>query len=91
MEAPRRQTHPFPRPDLVELVTLDSAIHLDIRYAQSKNFLSTPVYTQARAFMQRPAAEALVRVLHNTVSSSTTPTAHGTSPKFSGMPLHGKE
>jgi zinc D-Ala-D-Ala dipeptidase len=47
--------------DLVELVTLDSTIRLDIRYATTRNFLSTPVYTQARAFLQRPAAEALVR------------------------------
>ncbi|HLY60543.1 MAG TPA: M15 family metallopeptidase [Terriglobia bacterium] len=49
-------------PDLVELVKLDSTIKLDIRYATSNNFLSTPVYTQARAFMQRPAGEALVRI-----------------------------
>lgn len=46
--------------DLVELVTLDPTIRLDIRYATRDNFLSTPVYTQARAFLQRPAAEALV-------------------------------
>ena len=46
--------------DLVELVTLDPTIHLDVRYAGRDNFLSTPVYTQGRAFMQRPAAEALV-------------------------------
>ena len=46
--------------DLVELVTLDPTIHLDVRYATPNNFLATPVYTQARAFMQRPAAEALV-------------------------------
>jgi D-alanyl-D-alanine dipeptidase len=49
-------------PDLVELVKLDSGIKLDIRYATSDNFLSTPVYTQARAFLQRPAAEALAKV-----------------------------
>jgi len=61
---PPFETKPFRQPDLVELVTLDPAIHLDIRYAQSNNFLSTPIYTQARAFMQRPAAEALVRVSH---------------------------
>lgn len=48
--------------DLVELVTLDPTIKLDIGYATDHNFLSTPVYEQARAFMQRPAAEALVRV-----------------------------
>ncbi len=49
-------------PDLAELVKLDRGIKLDIRYATSNNFLSTPVYTQARAFLQRPAAGALVRV-----------------------------
>ena len=53
----------FRKPDLVELITLDSAIHLDIRYAHNDNFLGTPLYTQARAFLQRPAAEALLRVL----------------------------
>lgn len=54
---------PFRKPELVELTTLDPAFHLDIRYAQANNFLSTPLYTQARAFLQRPAAEALLRVL----------------------------
>lgn len=47
--------------DLMELTALDATIHLDIRYAGTRNFLGTPVYTQARAFLQRPAAEALVR------------------------------
>jgi CubicO group peptidase (beta-lactamase class C family)/D-alanyl-D-alanine dipeptidase len=51
----------FRKPDLVELTTLDPGIKLDIRYASTNNFLSTPVYTQARAFLQRPAAEALLR------------------------------
>jgi D-alanyl-D-alanine dipeptidase len=55
---------PFLKPDLVELVTLDPTIKLDIRYATTNNFLGTPVYTQARAFLQRPAAEALVRANH---------------------------
>jgi D-alanyl-D-alanine dipeptidase len=63
--SPPNEPGPFRKPDLVELARLDPAIHLDIRYATANNFLSTPVYTQARAFMQRPAAEALVRVLHN--------------------------
>jgi D-alanyl-D-alanine dipeptidase len=61
--APKKEAGPFRKPDLVELTSLDPAFHLDIRYAQSNNFLSTPVYTQARAFMQRPAAEALQRAL----------------------------
>jgi len=54
----------FRKADLVELTELDSAIHLDIRYATANDFLGVPVYTQARAFLQRPAAEALLRVLH---------------------------
>jgi zinc D-Ala-D-Ala dipeptidase len=48
-------------PDLVELVKLDSTIKLDIRYAGANNFLGKPVYTEARAFLQRPAAESLLQ------------------------------
>src|SRR6202050_921260 len=51
----------FLKPDLVELVNLEATIQLDLRAATPSNFLSTPVYTQARAFLQRPAAEALLR------------------------------
>jgi len=47
--------------ELVDLAALDATIRLDIKYATADNFLSTPVYTQARAFLQRPAAEAAVR------------------------------
>jgi len=47
--------------DLVELVTLDSTVKLDIRYAGDNNFMGTPFYSAPRAFLQRPAAEALVR------------------------------
>ena len=49
-------------PDLVELRSLDTSIHYDIRYATSNNFMGAPFYTSAHAFMQRPAAEAVVRV-----------------------------
>lgn len=62
--SPPAEPGTFRKPDLVEPTILDPAFHLDIRYAQSNNFLSTPIYTQARAFLQRPAAEALVRVLN---------------------------
>jgi D-alanyl-D-alanine dipeptidase len=48
-------------PDFVELTTLDSTIKLEIRYATTNNFLGTRFYDEARAFMQRPAAEAVVR------------------------------
>ena len=50
----------FRKPNLVELAPLDPGIHLDIRYATTNDFLGTPVYSQARAFLQRPAAEALL-------------------------------
>lgn len=58
---PPAEPGPFRAPDLVELRALDPSIHLDIRYATSHNFTGRPVYDQARAFLQRPAAEALVR------------------------------
>ena len=61
---PPAEPGPFRSSDLVEIVTLDSSIKLDIRYAGTDNFLSTPLYEQARAFLQRPAAEALLRVSH---------------------------
>jgi len=59
---PPRETGDFRAPDLVELTTLDPTIRLDIRYAGTRNFLGTPLYSQPRAFLQRPAAEALARV-----------------------------
>ena len=62
-DSPPVEEGPFRKPDLVELTQLNPGFHLDVRYATTKNFLQTPVYTQARAFMQRPAGEALVRVL----------------------------
>jgi zinc D-Ala-D-Ala dipeptidase len=58
---PPKEAGKFRKPELVELVKLDPTIKLDIRYATDRNFLSTPMYSQARAFLQRPAAEALVR------------------------------
>jgi zinc D-Ala-D-Ala dipeptidase len=60
--SPPVEAGPFQTVDLVELVTLDPTIRLDVRYATALNFLSTPVYEEARAFLQRPAAEALWRV-----------------------------
>ena len=61
-EEPPRETGSFKKTDLVELIKLDTTFHLDIRYATSNNFLGRPVYKEARAFLQRPAAEALVKV-----------------------------
>ncbi len=59
--APPRDPKATRSADLVELVTLDPGITLDIRYAKTNNFLGKPVYPEARAFLQRPAAEALLR------------------------------
>jgi len=59
---PPAESGSFLPTDLVDVTSLDSTIKLDIRYATPDNFLGTPVYTQPRAFLQRPAAEALVRV-----------------------------
>ena len=49
------------KPDLVDLATIDG-VKFDIRYATRNNFLDTPFYTSAKAYMQKPAAEALSRV-----------------------------
>lgn len=59
---PPDKTGTFKPSELVELQELDPSIRLDIRYATTKNFARRAVYSQARAFLQRPAAEALVRV-----------------------------
>ncbi len=59
---PPQETGNFKETDLVELVKFDTTIKLDIRYATNNNLVGRPVYTEARAFLQRPAAEALVRV-----------------------------
>lgn len=61
------QDRPEPDPnakeaDLFELIKLDPSIKLDIRYARTDNFVGKKVYPSARAFLQRPAAEAVVRV-----------------------------
>lgn len=47
---------------LIELVKLDDTIKLDIRYATKNNFVGREIYKEARAFLQRPAADAVVRI-----------------------------
>ncbi|HEX8986180.1 MAG TPA: M15 family metallopeptidase [Bryobacteraceae bacterium] len=59
--APPREPGGFRRAELVDVAKLDRRIRLDIRYATSDNFLGTPVYSSARAYLQRPAARALLR------------------------------
>jgi len=59
---PPAETGNFRQPELVELTKLDPTIRLDVRYATTNNLFGSVFYAEPRAFMQRPAAEALVRV-----------------------------
>jgi serine beta-lactamase-like protein LACTB len=51
----------FRAPELTDLGTIPG-VKFDIRYATRNNFLGTPFYTSAKAYVQKPAAEALGRV-----------------------------
>ena len=61
LAAPPEEEGIFFKPDFVDLSTLDKTIKFDIRYATTNNFVGEKFYTQAKAFLQRPAAEALLR------------------------------
>ena len=69
---PPHESGNFRETDLVELNKLDPTIKLDIRYATTNNFTGKAVYKEARAFLQRPAAEALV-----SVNASLKPLGYG--------------
>jgi D-alanyl-D-alanine dipeptidase len=58
---PPKEPGKFEPPMLVDLASLGE-IRFEIRYATANNFLGEPVYEQARAFLQMPAANALARV-----------------------------
>jgi D-alanyl-D-alanine dipeptidase len=60
-QSPPAETGNFRPSELIDVAALDSSIRLDVRYAGTDNFLSTPVYESAAAFLQKPAAEALLR------------------------------
>ncbi len=62
LEPPKETGKTLRKPDVVEVIRLDSTIRLDIRYATENNFMKRRMYDTARAFLQRPAAEAVVRV-----------------------------
>jgi CubicO group peptidase (beta-lactamase class C family)/D-alanyl-D-alanine dipeptidase len=47
---------------LTEVITLDPTVKLDVRYATTNNFFGAVFYDQARTFLQRPAADALIGV-----------------------------
>lgn len=47
--------------DLYAITKADPTIRLDVRYAGTDNFMGIPLYESARAYLQRPAAEAVAR------------------------------
>ncbi len=47
--------------ELVRLADVAPGVRFDIRYAGADNFMGTPIYERAGAWMQRPAALALAR------------------------------
>jgi D-alanyl-D-alanine dipeptidase len=58
---PPAESGSFRKPELVEVASLDSTIHYEIRYATTNDFLGSVFYSSAHAFLQRPAAQALLR------------------------------
>ncbi len=59
--SPPEEKGNFKKFDLVDLKSLDPSIKYDIRYASTNNFMNNKFYSLAKAFMQRPAAEAVVK------------------------------
>ena len=58
---PPQETGQFREAELVRLTDLEPSIRLDIRYATTNNFTGAQFYERPEAFLQRPAAEAVVR------------------------------
>lgn len=57
---PPVEAGPFRTPDLVDLRDLDDSLTYDLRYATADNFMGTAFYRKARAYLQQPAARAVV-------------------------------
>lgn len=51
-----------PSTQIVDLTMIDPLLNLDIQYASSTNIFNAQLYPEARAFLQRPLAEALFRI-----------------------------
>jgi D-alanyl-D-alanine dipeptidase len=66
--SPSVEEGPFRESELVDLASLDPTIRLDIRYATTNNFMNAVFYEDARAFLQRPGAEAVARA-HRALTS----------------------
>ncbi len=48
------------KPELTNLRSLSTTIQFDIRYATSNNFMGAPLYSQKAAYLQQPAAQAVL-------------------------------
>lgn len=59
---PPEEEGPFREAELVDLADLDAGFRFDIRYATERNFMGTAFYRIPRAYLQWPAAEALLKV-----------------------------
>lgn len=59
---PPEEPGEFRERELVDVRMLDPTIKLDIRYATTNNFTGAVFYKQPKAFLQRPAVEAVARV-----------------------------
>ena len=60
-EGPPLEKGPFRQAELVEIKPTAEGPRLDVRYSTANNFIGKPVYSEARVFLQKPAAEALLR------------------------------
>jgi D-alanyl-D-alanine dipeptidase len=58
---PPEEQGSFVPSSLVDIRSLDSSVFYDIRYATTNNFMQQQFYSQAKAFLQLPAANAFIR------------------------------
>jgi D-alanyl-D-alanine dipeptidase len=59
--SPPKEPAPPLASDLVDVAALDASIRVDLRYASDDNPVGEELLRTSRAFLQRPAAEALLR------------------------------
>jgi CubicO group peptidase (beta-lactamase class C family)/D-alanyl-D-alanine dipeptidase len=58
---PPAESGSFRPSELVEVISIEPGIQLDVRYASTNNFMSEVFYDEARVFLQQPAAEGVSR------------------------------
>ena len=58
---PPEESGEFRDSELVEITEVEPGVELDVRYATTNNFMSSIFYNEPKAFLQRPAAQAVGR------------------------------